>query len=126
MPDVAKLIQLASIGGVFLERLLLKRFLLNVTALLLLSIVISVIVAGIVACAFYVIYWLMISHGVSITAALLITGGLAIGLIAILCLVAIWRYRRLHRTLTSALSLPFCLEEIVLEFINGLLAPTGE
>lgn len=121
MPNLEWLMGLATISGLYLERLVLRRFLLGMAAIVVLSVILSVLIAAALVAGLYLAYRLLLEHGVTADAALLIIGGVGVIFAFALCIAILYRFRRLRLSLRPGPDVANYISEIGEAFVDGFV-----
>src|SRR5690348_13766471 len=125
MSGMERFMALATVGSAFLEKMLLKRFLLGMVSIMVLAIIIGCLVAALLMGGLYLACRLLIEHGMSADMALLMAGAVSVLLIAASAFAIRIRIRRLRRNLVPKMpKLPSRITNTAEAFIDGLLTPS--
>ncbi len=119
MRKVTNIIEALVVGKTTLSNLLLRKFLGNLVAVVLLTTIASVMLGILLAGSLYMFYQCLLANGFLANDAFLITGGI-VALLAVLCVLFIIVFiRRLRRTLEISIPPVSKVQDIVNAFVAG-------
>lgn len=122
MPAMGRMTELAAVvGSVFVERILFRQLMFSWAWLLMLAVVIGIVSGTFILGALYLIYHLLLTHGVGVDGALLAVGGVALLLVFLLALFAVRCFHKLSGAIKPQPALASHVGRTIEAFLNGLL-----
>ena len=121
MPRLASIAGAASIGGALWDALLFKRFLSDIAAIMVLTIITGVMAGALLLGGYYGFMLLLIQHGLDAEAALLTVGGMVAAIAIVSAAFVVGYIRRLRSALQPLSPLTSGISDIANAFVDGLL-----